>query len=138
MKVLVLDDHQAFRDEVVEMMGRRGHEARGVGRADDAIPLAESGEYDFVLVDFSMPEHDGIWFMKHVKLPPNTKALLVTAHVNKDMMAQMFKLGAAGYLIKPFDEGDLVRHLQFHWRGSAARAGCSGEPTRGEGGRAGS
>jgi len=116
MKVLVLDDHKPFRDEVVDMLTRLGHEGVGTATAEAAIPLAETGDYDFVLVDFSMPNHDGVWFMKHVKLPRRTKALLVTAHVSKEIMAQMFRLGIAGYLIKPFDESDLIRHLDFHWQ----------------------
>jgi two-component system, chemotaxis family, chemotaxis protein CheY len=82
----------------------------------DAIPLVESGEYDFVLVDFSMPEHDGMWFMRNVKKPRHTKALLVTAHVNNQVINHMFRVGASGYIIKPFEEEDLLRQLQHHSR----------------------
>ena len=116
MKILVLDDHAGFRDQVVEILTRNGHEARGVENATDAISLAESGEYDFVLVDFSMPEHDGIWFMSNIKLPPRTKAILVTAHVSRSVINIMFRAGACGYIMKPFEEEDLIRHLEFHAR----------------------
>ena len=114
MKILVLDDHDAFREEVLAMLSRNNHEGVGVNRADAAIPLAETGEFDFVLVDFSMPKHDGLWFMMNVTLPRKTKAILVTGYVHREMMAQMFKRGVAGYLIKPFDERDLLRHLVFY------------------------
>jgi CheY-like chemotaxis protein len=117
MKVLVLDDHKGFRDEVLHMLTHNGHEALGVEKAVDAIPLVESGEYDLVLVDFSMPEHDGIWFMRNVKKPRHTKALLVTAHVNSQVINHMFRVGASGYIIKPFGEEDLLRQLQHHSRG---------------------
>jgi two-component system, response regulator PdtaR len=114
MKILVLDDHAGFRAEVMGMLTRNGHEAVGAGSADEAIPLAENGDYDFVLVDFSMPEHDGIWFMRNAKLPRHTKALLVTAHVEKEMMRQMFRLGVVGYIIKPFTETNLTSQLALH------------------------
>jgi two-component system chemotaxis response regulator CheY len=117
MRILVLDDHKGFRQEVEAILARHGHDAHGVESADDAIPLAESGEYDFILVDFKMPVHDGLWFLKNVRLPMTTKALLVTAHVNKEIINKMFEMGAAGYIIKPFDEADLLRHLDFHWSG---------------------
>jgi DNA-binding response OmpR family regulator len=119
MKVLVLDDHDGFREEVMGMLSRNNYEVVGAGNADAAIPLAEKGDFDFILVDFSMPTHDGIWFMRNVKLPRTTKALLVTAYIDKEMMAQMFKLGIVGYLIKPFDEEDVLRYLEFYSRRSA-------------------
>lgn len=114
MKILVLDDHAAFRDEVVKMLIRNGHEAHGVSMAASAVTLIEDGDYDFVLVDYNMPIHDGLWFMKNLKQPCRTKALLVTAHVNPQVISAMLKSGASGYLIKPFDEEDLLRHLEFH------------------------
>jgi two-component system, chemotaxis family, chemotaxis protein CheY len=119
LRILVLDDHKAFREQVVEILMRNGHEALGVEKAVDAIPLAESGAYDFVLVDFNMPEHDGIWFMQNVKRPRHTKALLVTAHVNNQIISRMIRSGASGYIIKPFDEDDLIRHLTFHTQGAS-------------------
>jgi cellobiose-specific phosphotransferase system component IIC len=41
------------------------------------------------LSGYMMPEHDGIWFMKHVNLPEGTKALLLTAVLNKDVIGQL-------------------------------------------------
>lgn len=118
MKIIVLDDHKEFREHVVDILTRNGHEACAVEKAEDAIPLAESGEYDFVLVDFSMPEHDGIWFMKNAKRPKRTKAILTTAYVNRQVIDTMFQAGVRGYLIKPFTEEDLIRHLEFHSGGA--------------------
>jgi len=114
MRILVLDDHDAFRDEVVSILSRHGHEAHGVGAAATAIPMVESGAYDFVFVDYDMPEHDGLWFMQNVKLPRGTKALLITAHVNQQIINRMFQSGVSGYIIKPFEEQDLLRNLAFH------------------------
>ena len=88
--------------------------------ADQALPLVKDGTYDFVLVDYQMPEHDGIWFMQNVKLPPRTKAILVTAQVNRKVIEAMFKVGASGYLIKPFEEADLMANLAFHKKQEAA------------------
>jgi CheY-like chemotaxis protein len=114
MHILILDDQPEFRQVLASILERNGHVAVGVARAEDAIPLVESGAYDFVFVDYSMPEHDGLWFMSHVKRPRHTKALLVTAHANPEVIRTMFKNGACGYLIKPFEEDDVNRHLAFY------------------------
>jgi two-component system chemotaxis response regulator CheY len=114
MRILVLDDHDGFRREVVDMLARNGHESRWVATAEEAVSLVENGDFDFVLVDFQMPVHNGLWFMEHAKLPPKTKALLVTAHVQKQVITRMFEVGASGYIIKPFDEADLLRNLAYY------------------------
>jgi len=114
MKILVLDDHRGFREAIESILTRHGHDVVGVESAEKAIPLVENGDYDFVLVDYQMPEHDGIWFMQHVQRPRRTKAILATAIVNRQIIDAMFKAGASGYLIKPFDEDDLLMHLRFY------------------------
>ncbi len=116
MKILVLDDHDGFRNEIVDILIRNGHATDGVASAIEAVALVEDGDYDLVLVDYNMPDHDGLWFMKNAKRPRSTKALLVTAHVDRGIIDEMFRSGAAGYIIKPFGEDDLLHHIGFHYR----------------------
>jgi CheY-like chemotaxis protein len=114
MKILIIDDHEGFREAIRDILVKNSHSADTAASAVEAIPLAESGNYDLILVDFQMPEHDGFWFMRNVKLPRKTKALLVTGHVDKAIIREMFKVGVSGYVIKPFDEDDLLHHLVFY------------------------
>ena len=67
-----------------------------------------------MLVDYRMPIHDGIWFVKNVKLPRETKILLITSLVDKRVIRAMFSAGVRGYIIKPFDEEELMRNVSFH------------------------
>ena len=122
VKILVVDDDRRLLEEVAAILGRNGHTADCVDNAVQAQDMAEKGSYDFVLVDYRMPEHDGIWFMKSVKLPRGTRALLVTSLVDKDVIRAMFSGGVCGYIIKPFDEEELMRNLNFH---SERRSGKS-------------
>jgi two-component system chemotaxis response regulator CheY len=114
MKILVLDDHAGFRHEVVSMLKNNGHAVEDVETPEAAIPLVECGKYDFVLVDYSMPEHDGLWFMQHVKKPEHTKVLLMTAQNNLHIIFAIIRAGGDGYIIKPFDEANLLSHLNFY------------------------
>ncbi len=115
MKILVLDDCDDFRTEIVAILSRNGHAADGAASAVEAVALVEGGDYDLVLADYNMPEHDGLWFMKNVNRPKSTKILLVTAHVDREIIDEMFNSGAAGYIIKPFDEADLLHRIRFHF-----------------------
>jgi CheY-like chemotaxis protein len=114
MKILVIDDHDGFRNEVASILKNNGYEVTDVETAAAAIPLVERGDYDFVLVDYNMPVHDGLWFMKHVDKPPHTKILLMTAQENMYVSLLMIQAGADGYIIKPFDERKLLRNLDFY------------------------
>ena len=124
MKILIIDDDKDLGTEVVTILKRNGHEAEHVATAREGIPRVESADLDFVLVDYQMPEYDGLWFMKNVRLPLQTKVLLVTSHADREKINNMFHAGISGYVIKPFDEEELLRHLAFH---SEARTGASVE-----------
>lgn len=97
------------------MLSKHRHDADVVESAGEAVPLAETGAYDLVLLDYEMPEHDGLWFLRTARLPSRTKVLLVTAHTHPVLIKEFFRAGAAGYLIKPFEEDDLLRHMDFHF-----------------------
>lgn len=114
MKILILDDDASLAKAVKAMLDQYDHDIDCSEDAQEAVRLVEVGDYDFVLADYKMPGKDGIWFMKNVKLPKKTKVLLSTAYANRQVINEMFALGASGYLIKPFDEEDLLRHLDFH------------------------
>ena len=119
MKVLVIDDYKGFRDELRRMLTRHGHEVDDSESASEAVAPAETGNYDVILLDYQMPENDGLWFLRNARVPRRTKVLLVTSHTEPRLIAEMFRAGAAGYLIKPFDEDDLIRNLAFYTNGRA-------------------
>jgi two-component system, chemotaxis family, chemotaxis protein CheY len=125
VKILIVDDHRGYREEVARMLIHNGHETKGAETAEEAIPLIESGDFDYALVDYSMPIHDGLWLMQHARCPRRTKALLVTAHIDRQMINRMFGAGICGYIIKPFDEEDLLRNLEFYSSSSGTRTGLS-------------
>ena len=118
MKILVLDDDQHLLEAVKMILSQHGHEVEATDSIPHATKLVQSEEYDFVLVDYRMPEGTGISFMENAEIPRKTKVLLTTAFANRDLINRMFELGASGYLIKPFGEEDLLHHLDFHSRSS--------------------
>ena len=114
MKILVLDDEQSILDMVGGMLEKHGHKVDCAVDAVAAVGMTERKKYDMVLFDYRMPEKDGLWFLKNAKLPSETKAVLMTAYGNRKLINESFKLGAAGYLMKPFRGSDLLRHIEFH------------------------
>jgi len=122
MKVLIVDDDKSLLDALDQFLKSYGHEVVCAPCAEEGIN-AKPEAFDFILLDYKMPNHDGAWFMQNAKVSRKTRVLLVTAFVNKDVIKRMFDLGVSGYLIKPFDAEDLLRHLEF-FSGSSAENGA--------------
>ena len=114
MRILILDDDWELLEITAKELARASHEVDCSDNARQAVQMVAQKNYDFVLVDYKMPDNDGIWFMKNAGLPRSTKTLLITAFVNRDIIKQMFALGASGYVIKPFDGEELLRHIDFY------------------------
>ncbi len=112
MRILVIDDDAGMLGALKELLCSYGHEVVCVNTAKKGI-AADPNSFDFILLDYKMPEHDGGWFLRNAKVERKTRVLLITAYVNKDVIKSMFDLGVSGYLIKPFDADDLIRHLEF-------------------------
>jgi two-component system, OmpR family, response regulator ArlR len=113
MRILIVDDDVHLLDALKRVLEMNKFEVDCSCKADQAITMLASKEYDFVLVDYKMPGNDGIWFMENARFPSKTRVLLITAYVNRDVINRMFALGASGYLIKPFDEEELMRNIRF-------------------------
>ena len=116
MRILAVDDDDSLLGAVELMLKRHGHDVEAAGSAREALECVKTGSYDFVLLDYKMPEEDGIWFMEQAELPRDTKVLLTTAYANRAMIQRIFELGAVGYIVKPFSEEDILHHLEFHSR----------------------
>ena len=114
MKILIVDDDESILSSLKNMLSFHNHDVESCNNAKDALPMIKNNNYDFLLVDYNMPGNDGIWFMENAKIPKTTKTLLMTAHVNRNIISKMFSLGASGYIIKPFDEKELLKNLTFH------------------------
>jgi DNA-binding response OmpR family regulator len=119
VKILLLDDEQNILRFMEKMLDRLGHVVDCTSDAGKAVEMIETGNYDFALIDYMMPVHDGVWFLKTARVPNNTKVLLMTGHVDRDIIKEMLRLGARGYLIKPLEKEELLIHFAFYSNGSS-------------------
>ena len=114
LRVLIIDDHQAYRADIRKILEEDGHQVDEAVSVTQAIPMVESGNYNMVLLDYRMPGHDGLWMLRNTRVPRHTKVLFVTAHCHNELLMEAFRVGVKGYLIKPFEKEDLLHHLAFH------------------------
>lgn len=107
-RVLVVDDHPAARQGVVDVLRLAGYAVQGAASAVEALPIAERRAVDVVITDLMMPGVNGLEFIRQLaerRLP--TQAIMVTAHATIASAVEAMRLGAFDYLEKPFDAGQL-------------------------------
>ncbi len=105
MRALVIDDEEVVRDLFKMMLGRNGYEVLSAenGVAGLAL-LRENLPMDVVLVDWNMPEMNGVAFLRAVRADPalvKTPVLLVTGGGASTQLEEARESGANGVLVKP-------------------------------------
>ncbi len=105
--VLVVDDEQAVRFAVAEVLRDRGFEVLEAEHGAAALSLLERA--DAVVSDIAMPVMDGLQLLREVRAKaPWVPVVLLTARGSERLAVQAMKDGAADYLAKPFDIDELV------------------------------
>lgn len=111
MRVLVVDDHPAFRRAVTSALNMvKDIEVIGeVGGGIEAARTAVSGDPDLVLMDLSMPDLDGIETMRRIhRSKPDLPVVILTAHADPGVEKEAREAGASGFLAKGTALEDLV------------------------------
>ena len=106
--ILVVDDEQLIRWTLAQQLSARGFEVLEAGSGAEA--LAAFGEsVDLVLLDFRLPDTDGLSVLRQLKaLQPTVPVILLTAFASIQSAVEAIKQGAYDYAKKPFDFDDLL------------------------------
>lgn len=103
IRVLVADDHELVRVQLVAMLSREpGIELVGVAtNGQEAVDLAGSTEPDVIVMDIYMPEKDGIQATREIRALDNAPdVIMLSMHHSVALVQQARKNGAAAYVQK--------------------------------------
>ncbi|MCP3871834.1 MAG: response regulator [Desulfobacteraceae bacterium] len=103
-KVLLVDDEKDFLEIMSERMQARGIEVITSDSALEALNMIEKESYDAIILDFMMPEMDGLETLKAIKEKrPELQIILLTGHATVEKGVEAMKLGAMDFVEKPAD-----------------------------------
>ena len=115
LKILVVDDFSTMRRIVKNLLNELGYS--DISEADDgktALPMLQSGNFDFVVTDWNMPGMPGIELLKAIRADERLKGmpvLMVTAEAQREQIIEAAKAGVSGYIVKPFTGQTLKEKL---------------------------
>ena len=116
MRLLIVDDSNMIRSRISRVVQNGGlHHVALVGLARngaEALRIARSTLPDVVTMDLTMPEMDGVECIgEMLRILPKTNILVVSALSDKSTAIAALKLGARGFLAKPFSDDELKMAL---------------------------
>ncbi|MDH4153980.1 MAG: response regulator transcription factor [Nitrospira sp.] len=117
-RILMADDHSLVLAGLRKLVEEDGDV---VGTVEDGRALLEEAQTlrpDIILLDISMPLLNGLDAARQLRtLVPESKLIFVTMHATPTYVAEAFKVGASGYLIKQSATAELKQALQAVLRG---------------------
>lgn len=117
MRALVVDDSRAIRRIVGDMLQQLGMEVTFAGNGLEALAeLEKAGAFEVALVDWNMPEMDGLSLVKAIRADARHAALpvlMVTTETEMESMSLALGAGVNEYVMKPFDKDVIQGKLQL-------------------------
>src|SRR5438046_342680 len=113
IRLLIADDHTLVLEGLKRILEMEFDLVGTVENGRDLLRMAEELKPDVVLVDISMPLLNGIDASRQLlKTSPQIKIIFVTMHADADYVAEAFRAGASGYLLKRSAASELVTAIQ--------------------------
>lgn len=122
IRVLIVDDHQLFREGLAALLSTAG-ETDVVGEAGtgaEAIAQTERTAPDVVLMDIQMPDMNGIEATRRVLADrPDIGVVMLTMLEDDDSLFAAMAAGARGYILKGADKAEVLRTVTAIAEGQA-------------------
>ena len=115
--VLVVDDSAAIRkilQRVLRQTGMAIHTIHEAGDGEEAVSTLKANRVQLVLTDINMPRMDGLQLLAALKGSPEWRdipVVMITTEGGESKVAEAVKLGAAGYVRKPFTADQIKEKL---------------------------
>lgn len=111
-KLLVVEDDPLVLELLCTILQAEGFEIRGAPDGETALILATSESFDGMLLDLCLPRMDGFGVLKALRAAGVYLPSIVISARNSELdVRQGFELGILDYLVKPFEEQDLLERI---------------------------
>ncbi len=121
IKVLVVDDFSAMREVIRNILSQIG--INNVDEADDgvtALPKIRKNIYDLILLDWNMPQMNGLDLLEAIRSEPDIQdvpVIMVSTKTLQDKLDTTTSASVKGFLIKPFTAAGLEEKLRDIFNG---------------------
>jgi two-component system OmpR family response regulator len=113
MRLLIIEDDRDSADYLVKAFREAGHVADHAADGEAGLSLAETGDYDVMIVDRMLPKRDGLSVIGALRDKGNhTPALILSALGQVDDRVKGLRAGGDDYLPKPYSFTELLARVE--------------------------
>jgi len=111
-KILVVDDEEAMRRSLADILRLEGYQVQALSNGISAIETLRQETFDLLLLDLKMPGMDGMDVLRNVtKIAPDTLVILLTAHGSLESAIEALRRDAYDYLLKPASPAQILKSV---------------------------
>lgn len=111
--ILIIEDEHALAGALAAVAQRLGHPARLCSSGQRGLDELAKDSFSLVILDIGLPDISGLEVLSEIRRrAPQTSVLIITAHGSLDNAVAAKKLGAAAYLVKPLNLGEVQETLR--------------------------
>ncbi len=113
LNILVADDDPQVRMLLQLTFEREGWRIDTAQNGAVTLELLKQGDYDFLMLDLSMPRIDGEEVLRQAKsIAPGTKIIVITAYPSESAMIEAIRSTAVDFITKPFFPDALIAQIK--------------------------
>lgn len=111
-KILIVDDEEEILELVERVLEKEGYQHRSALNADQALDTLKEDNIALMLCDINMPGKSGIELLRLSReLYRDLAVVMATALDDRSTAIQTLKMGAYGYVTKPFERNELIINI---------------------------
>lgn len=111
--VVIIDDDRKTLELTSLILSKKGFLPYIADRAHEGLELISIHSPELVLLDYMMPEMDGLSALQRIKVSfPDTYVVMLTGKGSEEVAVELMKNGASEYILKPFNNRNLVERLE--------------------------
>jgi CheY-like chemotaxis protein len=114
LHIMLVDDDEFYRNTLIAMFEEEGIDVVGLADGNAAIIKLKHTKPDLILLDYRMPELDGIQALMQIKSNPETKSIpiiMLTGIHERSIVDKSIQAGAADYIVKPSDKKTIITKI---------------------------
>ncbi len=124
MRILLIDDDEWIRDSLSLFFEGEGCNLKALESAGEGLKMLKNENYDIIIVDYRLPDMDGLKFFKRIQEShPNAFKLLITAYGSKELLSKAREMGIHDFIEKPFTSETIESSLSRLIKESSATEG---------------